>query len=225
LLTGGAVALALLVGFLLWRFPGVLSDDERMSLLYYVILLVFIGGGVWVYRRGRIGIARAARHGAIWLGVFLALVLGYAYRFEIGGVKDRFLSALMPSQGIQEASGEVRFSAASDGHFYIDARVDGRPIRFLMDTGASRVVLSPGDASRLGFDIAHLDFTQPVQTANGIAFSAPIRLGEIAVGPIRLRDVPASINRQPMPNSLLGMSFLERLGGYSIENDTLALRP
>jgi aspartyl protease family protein len=225
LILGSVVAFALLVGFLLWWFPGVLSDDEQMSLLYYVILFVFIASSIWVYQRGQIRIARTMGHGAIWLGILIALVLGYAYRFELEGVKDRFLSALMPSQGIEEASGEVRFSAANDGHFYIDARVDGLPVRFLMDTGASRVVLSPEDARRLGFDIAHLDFTQPVQTANGITFSAPIRLGEITVGPIHLRDVPGSINRQPMPNSLLGMSFLERLGGYSIKNDTLTLRP
>ena len=98
-------------------------------------------------------------------------------------------------------------------------------IRFLVDTGASEVVLSPRDAERLGFDLKSLNFNRIYQTANGTVTGAPVRLEEIRIGPIVVSDVRASVNGAEMKRSLLGMSFLGRLGGYRVNGDVLTLSP
>ena len=94
----------------------------------------------------------------------------------------------------------------------------------MVDAGASNVVLSPADARRLGFDLARLSFHQVFRTANGMVRGAPVTLAEIRIGPIELHNVRASVNGADLSQSLLGMSFLDRLAGYSVENGTLTLR-
>lgn len=119
---------------------------------------------------------------------------------------------------------EIRIEADARGHFFLMATVDGVEIPFLLDTGASAVVLGPGDARRIGFRPAELDYSQRILTANGDVPGAPVTLREIRVGQLRVFDVPATVHGAPLPISLLGTSFLQRLEGYEVERDRLLLR-
>jgi clan AA aspartic protease (TIGR02281 family) len=121
-------------------------------------------------------------------------------------------------------SSELAIRKDASGHFLLEAVVQGVAIRFLVDTGASDVVLSPEDARRLHLNAAALDFSLEYQTANGTVRAAPVRLRHVRVGQLELTDVEASVNEAPMGISLLGMSFLERLDGYAVEGDRLILR-
>jgi aspartyl protease family protein len=120
-------------------------------------------------------------------------------------------------------TGALSLQRANDGHFYADIEVNGRTVRFLIDTGATSVALSPGDARRVGLDPDALDYTRTVSTANGRVMVAPVRLGRMQLGPILLEDVPAHVNPGMTAGSLLGMSFLGRLSRVAIEGDTLVL--
>jgi aspartyl protease family protein len=110
------------------------------------------------------------------------------------------------------------------GHFLVEAVVNGVPIEFMVDTGASHVVLRQQDARRLGFTPANLDFSQRFQSANGIVRAAPVELRELRIGQLRLFDLEASVNGGPLPISLLGMSFLRRLSSYEVARGRLILR-
>ncbi len=109
------------------------------------------------------------------------------------------------------------------GHFLIDADVERAKIRFLVDTGATMVVLSPEDARRAGLSEDRLNFSREVSTANGNVRVAPVTLRKFKVGQIVLRDVEAVVNSAPMRVSLLGMSFLRRLDGWQVKGDKLYL--
>ena len=104
------------------------------------------------------------------------------------------------------------------------ALVDGVKIKFLVDTGATDVVLNSGDAMRLGLNFKQLSFDKIYQTANGIVRGAPVKLGRVKIGPIEITNVRASVNGADMTNSLLGMSFLSRIGGYEVIGDRLTLK-
>jgi aspartyl protease family protein len=106
----------------------------------------------------------------------------------------------------------------------VEAMVNGAPLTFLVDTGASDIVLTMADAERLGLRPGSLHFTQRFATANGEVRAAPVVLREIRVGQFSLFDVPASVNEAPLRVSLLGMSFLQKLNGYGVENGRLVLR-
>lgn len=217
------LGVAALAGFLAWRFPdAIYSEHDRVRLVYLVLLLALVSSGILAGRRLRLkGVAKAA---ALWAVIIAVLALGYAYRGELGTIGERVLGEFLPHRGTVVGADEVRFPAGLDGHFRVEALVDGTPVRFLVDTGASGIVLSPADARRLGFDPDSLGFTGFAETANGTVRTAPVRLGSVAIGPIRVTDLPASVNQAAMRGSLLGMSFLERLRSFEIGDGMLILR-
>ena len=110
-----------------------------------------------------------------------------------------------------------------DGQFHVDALIGATAVRFVLDTGASEVMLSLADARRLGYDTGGLSYTRLYRTANGTVRAAPLTLPAIDIGPIRLVDVDASVLETDAESSLLGMSFLKRLSGYRVEGPTLTL--
>jgi aspartyl protease family protein len=121
------------------------------------------------------------------------------------------------------SASELLIRANGAGHFLIDADVERAKIRFLVDTGATMVVLSPEDARRAGLSEDRLNFSREVSTANGNVRVAPVTLRKFKVGQIVLRDVEAVVNSAPMRVSLLGMSFLRRLDGWQVKGDKLYL--
>jgi len=111
-----------------------------------------------------------------------------------------------------------------DGHFYLNGKANGKHIRFMIDTGASDITLCPQAASIIGIDLKSLKFTQRYQTANGIGFGAHHWLKSLSIGPFRFSEIKVSINQSEMSESLLGMSFLERLQSFEFRGDKLYLR-
>ncbi|MBO0662001.1 TIGR02281 family clan AA aspartic protease [Jiella sp. MQZ9-1] len=120
---------------------------------------------------------------------------------------------------------EIRITGDRSGHFMTDVAMNGQAVPVIVDTGASVVALDEDTADRLGIRPAASDFVQPVQTANGVARAARASIDAVAVGGITLRDVDAMVIKGvALPRALLGMSFLQRLKGYSVENGALTLR-
>ncbi len=113
---------------------------------------------------------------------------------------------------------------SADGHFWTDARVNGRTQRFMVDTGASYVALPMNDAKRLGVSPRPEDFVVQVQTANGPTDAAPVVLRDIRISGVMLHDVDAVVLRDGLDTALLGMSFLGRLQSFEAKSDSLRLR-
>jgi clan AA aspartic protease (TIGR02281 family) len=119
---------------------------------------------------------------------------------------------------------EQIIEAGPHGHFLLKAVVNGVPINFMVDTGASHVVLTIPDARRIGFTANDLEFTQEFESANGTVRAAPVKLRELRIGQFSLYGLEASVNGGPLPISLLGMSFLQRLHSYEVADGRLILR-
>src|SRR5262249_31204876 len=112
-----------------------------------------------------------------------------------------------------------------DGHFAVQASVNGQAMTLMVDTGASSVVLKPADAERAGVDLGALNYTVPVDTANGMTYAAAVRLRSLAVGPLVVNNVEALVAKPgSVKENLLGMSFLRRLRSYEFAKDFLTLR-
>src|SRR4051812_35757096 len=118
------------------------------------------------------------------------------------------------------------FSVPRDtrGHYQVEARVDGRRMDFMVDTGASVVALRASDAARLGFHPFPRDFTAEVRTANGSVRAARTRLASVEVGGLRVHDVEALVlPDEILGENLLGMSYLSRLRRFEFSNTRLIL--
>ncbi len=117
----------------------------------------------------------------------------------------------------------VRVAKAADGHFWTRALVDGRSVDVLVDTGASAVALTPADARALGVAPERLRYDRAVVTAAGRVRAAPVTLARLSVGSVEVREVPALVVDRGLERSLLGMSFLGRLKGFSADAGGLTL--
>lgn len=170
--------------------------------------------------------------GALALGIVAALYFIDALRLAFGpdrGGLPTFAETMRDREAELEnrSSGftrEVRLRADANGHFVFKAAVNERLASFVADTGATLVVLTYEDAARLGLSPQSLDFSAPVQTANGISYVAPVTLDRVRVEDITIHNVPAAVAGEgALHTSLLGMSFLGRLKSFQIQGNELVL--
>lgn len=148
-------------------------------------------------------------------------------REEAGSARVASVEDVTPGRGAQDgpagAVSELVLRAGAHGHFTVDASVNGETLRFLVDTGASSIYLTPEDAARLGWPAQRLTFSERYDTAAGEVRAAPVTLRSLRIGQLELFDLPASVGEQSAGISLLGMSFLQRLESYQVRGDTLIL--
>ena len=216
-------ATVVLVLFMEYLFPGTLDNtDTRMRVLSRLGWIALIGASVVTFAHANP--RGALRHAAIWAAIILVLVGLYAFKDDAAFIGQRMLGAFSPTQGTVR-DGTISFPAGPDGHFRIQAMVNGSRVTFMVDTGATDIVLAPRDARRIGIDPDSLEFNQFAETANGTVRGAAIRLDSLSVGPIAMNQVPATVNGADMSESLLGMAFLSRLHGWRVENSELTLVP
>lgn len=221
------LAVVALLFFLNSRFPGALANENRqIQLVYGLTWLTMILGSVVLGWRGRASLA--LKQALAWVAVAFILIVAYSYRDDFMGfgrtLAQRTMGELVPSRPIEAAPGVAYLSRDLSGHFVADALVNGTHVRFMVDTGASDVALTADDARRLGIDMTKLAYTLPYSTANGTAMAAPVTLDEIDIAGIRVRNVRASVSRDGLTQSLLGMSFLDQLRGFEFQGDRLVLR-
>lgn len=144
---------------------------------------------------------------------------------EPGGARVIAVEDVTPGSGGGAAGpySELVLRAGAHGHFMVDATVNGEPLRFMVDTGASSIYLTPEDAVLLGWPPQRLTFSERYGTAAGEVRAAPVTLRSLRIGQLELYDLPASVGEQSSGISLLGMSFLKRLESYQVRGDTLIL--
>jgi aspartyl protease family protein len=197
-----------------------LSEWDRVRFVQFGIIIVAMAARAIASRRS---FPRIGAQVGFWLAIAAALALFYTYRTEISGVWARLSETIVPGHGVETAPGVLRFSADENGQFGIEAEVNGQPVRFIVDTGATGIVLTKRDAARAGIDQDGLNYAGQFSTANGTVQAAPVTLDRLQVGPIDARNVPAWVNGGELDHSLLGMSFLRSLGRIEIDGTTLTL--
>ncbi len=131
-----------------------------------------------------------------------------------------YLSEQTQGQG---AAYEMTVKANANGHFIVRGEVNGEPVNFVIDTGATDIILSADDAERIGFRAHQLDYSKAYRSANGIVRGAPVQLRHLRIGQIEMYELPASVNEVNIGISLLGMTFLKRLDGYEVSGDRLVM--
>jgi len=153
---------------------------------------------------------RAVRVGETLDGVKVVSVQGEQVVIEVGG-KKRPLTVGQHAIGTPAAdgSGKVIMTADNQGHFFTTGTVNGTSVRFMVDTGATTIALTPSDARRIGIDLSRGE-QGFASTANGRASIVKVALDTVRIGDITLHNVEAAVLQTEMPAALLGMSFLNR---------------
>jgi aspartyl protease family protein len=215
-----AIVVATILGWAASMAPGGLDSWDVANGLPLAIILLLMVMRLSVSTQP---LGRMAKHLSVFLALGAVLVIGYSYRDDLGTIFGRTMGTVVPGRGTQIAPGTMRFQADNGGQFVVNATVNGKGVRFLVDTGASGIALSRRDAERLGFDDSKLNYDTPFSTANGMTRGARITLDALQVGPLTAHGVHAWVNEGDLNQSLLGMSYLSTLGRVEIKGDTLTL--
>lgn len=133
-------------------------------------------------------------------------------------------SAALSTAALDRPARPVDVWRSDDGLFYIDGLVNGQTVRFLIDTGASMIVLTAADARRAGAAAGAGVQRIAVDTANGNGSMAKVTLASVRVGGTEAAVVPAIVADQGLAVSLLGQSWLSHLASVTIEGDRMQLR-
>ena len=162
------------------------------------------------------------------MAVAVASALTTVWGMDQAGLRGQAQAATVPAATTSFASAHgtpARVLKGLDGHYWADALIEGRAVRMMVDTGASVVALTRNDAARLGLRLKPDDFSGTVITASGPVRAAPVELQTVAVAGARVERVQALVVEHGLPHSLLGMSYLGRLSGFTATPASLTLRP
>lgn len=188
-----------------------MSENDLARLVFYVLLLVVIGGAMLFELSGRGG--RALRALLLWGVIIVGLTLA----------ADWWQQANAPRQQVLENGTRIEIPVGRGGHFHLDAVLNGVDVDFIVDTGATSIALSRDDATRIGLDPDNLRYGGIAVTANGRVGTARVTIAEFAIGDSVDRDVAAVVIDSDLQDSLLGMSYLRRFARVSFEGDLLIL--
>lgn len=118
---------------------------------------------------------------------------------------------------------ETELRRRPDGHFYVTADVNGAPITFLIDTGASMIALTESDARAAGLEFSQTEFEPIARTASGIARGKRVVLPKVSIEGKEVMEVEAAVV-EGAELSLLGQSYLARISGVQMNGDAMVLR-
>jgi aspartyl protease family protein len=134
---------------------------------------------------------------------------------------NRNVNIVGGAAGTSGVSGELVLTRARDGHYYADGEINGKPVKFLLDTGATQIALSRRQANQLGLSLGPAG---SVQTAAGPATAYPTRLARVRLGTVEIENLGAMVTEKMSDETvLLGMNFLKRLEMVQ-RGDQLTLR-
>ena len=194
-------------------YIGFMNTDQTADLIYLSLL-----GGVLLLSyvlASRTNLAKSAQQAGIWVLIFMGAI-------AVIGMWTEIEATITPQQTVISDQ-VVSLPRAIDGHYYITLDVNEVPVRFMVDTGATAIVLTHEDAERIGIDIDELIYLGRASTANGEVSTAPVRLDSMTLGGSTDLRVRAVVNGGEMEKSLLGMSYLNRFESITIRNGELIL--
>ena len=196
-------------------------SDQTGSLIYAVLLLVLIASSLFARR---LPLGETLRMALTWILIFAALFVVFTFRSDLKIVWDRVAVELGQRSGAQ-ADGMLRVARDAAGHFSVTASVNGRDVRFMIDSGATTTSMSTQAAQAAGIDVSEGGFPVIIETANGTAEARRARVDRLKIGPISRHDFPILVSETLGETNLLGMNFLNTLKGWRVEGDTLVLNP
>jgi aspartyl protease family protein len=194
-------------------------SDQLPQALILLAMLVFIATSL--IGRG-LSVGKGARMAFAWIGIFGVAFALFAFRGEFGAIGARLKSEALGEAPATVSGGALRITKRDDGHFWVDGKVNGRPARFLVDSGATTTTVSASLAEAAGLEPGMRG--NVVSTANGNVFMPRVTAGLVEIGPIRRTDKSVNINPGDGIN-VLGMDFLSSLSTWGVQGDTLVLQP
>lgn len=199
-----------------------MSEGDTASLVYSLLLLVLVGSAL-VSRTLPIGQTLKMAMG--WIGIFALIFLLVSFRPEMKLIWQRVTGELGLASAPAISGTPMTLRKSDDGHFWVTADVNGRPVRFLIDSGATFTALSADAARQAGVEADGLSLKTVIETAHGTVEAERGTIGKLDVGSLTMRDHDVVISDAFGETNVLGMNFLSDLESWRVEGSSMILTP
>jgi aspartyl protease family protein len=198
------------------------SGAQSADVIWLLLAMVLVGSALLSRRWSLTG----ALSMALWWVAIFVIALGiFSYRNEIGGIADRIKSEVTGEAQQRIEGSTLRINKSLDGHFWVEALVNGRSLRFLIDSGASITAVSENAAIGAGLNIDQSGFPMVLMTANGPVEARRSNIAMLEIGPLRASDLTIVVSPAFGGVNVLGMNFLSQLKSWRVEGDEMILEP
>lgn len=199
-----------------------MTEDQNINLVFAIGALVLVGSALFSYR---IGFGQIVRSALIWVAIFAVFIVMFSYQDELTGVWDKVTGELTGSNEQQVVGHTLRLRQSIDGHYWADAEVNGTPVRFLIDSGATTTAMSLDTARAANVRIDEGGFPISLTTANGIIEAQRGTIERLRVGPMVAVDLPVVVAEAFGGSNVLGMNFLSAMKSWRVEGKEMILEP
>lgn len=197
-----------------------MTEGQSLALVAALGSLVLVGSGLFARR---LPVGATLKMALAWVGIFAVGFVLFAMRDDFVRIWNRVTMAATGES--REAGGAVRIPISEDGHFHVVADVNGRPVRFLVDSGATITAMSRDAAIAAGVTIDSTGFPVAIDTANGTVMARRGRIAQMAIGGIATENHAITVSEELGDTNLLGMNWLSTLDSWRVEGSTLVLQP
>ena len=198
------------------------GGDQAVDFLYLVLVLVLVVGALMVRR---VPLGQGLKMFAGWVLIFLAAFVAFTLKDDFIDLGKRVVDEARGGGTVVVQAGEtLRIKQSLDGHFWVDGKLNGETVRFLVDSGATTTSISAETARRAGIEPSS-GMPAMVRTANGVVSVARGRADTLKVGTMERRRVAVHISEAFGDMNVLGMNFLSSLSGWGVEGKWLILKP
>lgn len=191
--------------------------------LIWLILAIILVGSALISRRW--SLTGALSMALWWVAIFVIALALFSYRTELGFVADRVKSEISGEAQQRIVGSTLRINKSIDGHFWVEAMVNGHKMRFLVDSGASITAVSESAATAVGLNVDQHGFPMILTTANGAIEAHRSNIATLEIGPLKASDLAIVVSSAFGDVNVLGMNFLSQLRSWRVEGDEMILEP
>lgn len=199
-----------------------MTEDQNINLVFAIGALVLVASALF---SRRIGFGEIVRNILAWVAIFALFIIGFSYQREILAVWSRVSGEMSGASEQMVVGDSLRIRQSADGHFWVEAKVNTLPVRFLIDSGATTTAMTLRTAEQAGIKISESPFPVVLVTANGSVEAQRGTIQALQVGPMVAKDLPVVVAEEFGDSNVIGMNFLSKLGSWRVEGAEMVLEP
>lgn len=196
--------------------------EDGPSLIWGVVCVVLLISSL---AARRLPLGYVAKAGLAWIAIFAALFAIFSFRFEFISIWERVKTDISGAAG-QSISGEtIELRRRDDGHYWLQVNINGKPVRFMIDSGATITAINATTANETGVEVDANGYPIILGTANGRVAAKRGIVRSLAFGPHRIQDHQVVVSENFGDTNVLGMNFLDSMQSWRVEANIMVLQP
>ena len=173
----------------------------------------------------RLPMGQVAKMALAWVTIFAALFAIFSFRFEFQAIWERIKSDFAGTAG-QSVSGEaIELKRQDGGHYWLQVEINGNPVRFMIDSGATTTAINAQTATEAGVEVDDGGFPVIIETANGSVTAKRGIVRAMEIGPHKIADHNVVVSESFGETNVLGMNFLDSMQSWRVEGNVMTLQP